>query len=314
MGDEVLHCGNCAQPMQRLVLDGHYGQRVEIDLCAPCHLLWFDAIESARLAGTGMLALLGTMAGAQTAAHHALRRDARCARCAGALKTVHNRSRWGKTQQLECVRRHGAYQTFAQYLGEKGLVRPLSPADRASLSRRDGGLACLNCGAAILQSDERCSYCDTLPGMVDVARLAAALDPEGATDSHAVHRVAARHASLHCLACGAPLAEGAAAQCGQCGATLGVGHLGQAHAAVGTLAHALRSHAESPAPHVRERRLARLDGDLARRREWVRDMEAHTDASASPSDDGRWLDDVRERPWTVAAVAAALLAMWLWWR
>jgi len=296
--------------MQRLVLDGHYGRKVDIDLCAPCHVVWFDAIESVRLAGTGMLALLDEMVRAQSEPHHVLAPAAGCPRCAGALKPVHNRSRWGRTLQLECRRHHGAYQTFAQFLSEKGLIRPLGAADRAVLLRRDQGLACLNCGAAMGQPDTRCSYCDALPGMVDVARLASALDPEGATDSHAVHGVAARHASLHCLACGAPLPDGVSVQCAQCGATLAVGQLAQAHQAVSTLAAALRAHAESPAPHVRRRRLARLDGDRSRRRDWVREMEASESGSYAQSESPAFWDDLRENPWAAAGLAVLLLFVW----
>ena len=46
----------------------------------------------------------------------------RCPRCAGKLKIVHNQSRWGRSSQLQCMRRHGAYQSFAQFLEEKGLL------------------------------------------------------------------------------------------------------------------------------------------------------------------------------------------------
>lgn len=300
--------------MRRLILDGHYGQRVEIDLCPPCHLVWFDAIESVRLTGTGMLALLGEMAQAQREPHQLLKEDARCVRCAGRLKSVHNRSRWGATLQLECLRAHGAYQTFAQFLSEKGLVRPLSSADRASLLRREQGLHCLNCGAAMAAQDQRCSYCNSSPGMIDVARLARALDPDGATETHAVHNTAARHAALQCLACGAPLPPGQALQCDHCGATLAVGQLSQAHAAVSVLEAALRAHAQSPAPHVRARRLAQLEGDLPRRREWARQMEAESRGAASEPDDRDFWDDLRERPRSVAAAAGLLLFVWwLFW-
>ncbi|HEX6707941.1 MAG TPA: hypothetical protein VF169_24590 [Albitalea sp.] len=298
--------------MERLALDGHYGQRVELDLCPPCHLVWFDGVETVRLTGTGMLALLGEMAQAQREAHQVLRRDARCARCAGVLKPVHNRSRWGATLQLECLRRHGAYQTFAQFLSEKGLVRPLSSADRAALMQRGGGLHCLNCGAAMGANDARCSYCDSTPGMVDVARLARALDPDGATESHAIHSTAAQHASLQCLACGAPLPKGQAVQCGQCGATLAVGQLGQAHQAVSALEQALRAHAQTPAPHVVARRMLQLEGDLPRRREWARRMEEETRQAYGGGADRGFLDEWREQPAMVITVAGLLLFL-LWW-
>jgi len=296
--------------MRRLSLDGHYGQRVEIDRCGPCHLVWFDSVESVRLAGTGMLALLRDMAEAQREPHSTLKAEARCPRCSNGLKPVHNRSRWGPTLQLECRVRHGAYQTFAQFLSEKGLIRRLSSADRSALTARSAGLACLNCGAAMGSEDVRCTYCDSLPGLVDVARLAHAMDPEGATEALRVHGVAPQHASLHCLACGGALPTGLSASCTQCGATLAVAQLRDAVAAVGTLEEALRSHARSPAPHVKARRLAELDGDLGRRREWVRQMEAETEQGRSRSGDADFWADLRERPWSVAFAAALVVFAW----
>lgn len=298
--------------MRCLDLDGHYGARVEIDLCAPCHLVWFDAVESARLAGTGMLALLGAMAEAQQEPHEVLRPKARCPRCAGGLKAVQNRSRWGRTAQLECLRRHGAYQSFAQFLSEKGLIRALSAADRADLLGRDGALSCLNCGAGLAAEDERCRYCATVPGVFDVARLAGALDPEGATESHAVHATDARHAALHCLACGAPLPHDRHVQCGQCGATLAIGRLRHAHEAVRELEAALRAHQQTPVPHVRARRLARIQGDIRKQREWVQEMEAQTRArGVDPGEEAGFLHELRGKP--LNAIALALLLGFLAW-
>ena len=83
MGEPTLSCGNCRRAMQRLVLPGHYGRSVEIDLCPPCHLVWFDLTETARLTGPALLDLIGTMAQAQSLPHETLRPDVRYVRCAG---------------------------------------------------------------------------------------------------------------------------------------------------------------------------------------------------------------------------------------
>ena len=64
--------------------------------------------------------------------HEMLRADPRCPRCAGRLKTVHNQSRWGRSLQLQCERRHGAYQSFAQFLRGEGAAA----ADVADRSRQ----------------------------------------------------------------------------------------------------------------------------------------------------------------------------------
>jgi cytochrome c2 len=308
--DGALNCGHCGAPMRALRLPGHYGQPVEIDLCAACHLVWFDAVESARLTGPALLTLIGAMAAAQTLAHRPLNPAACCPRCRGGLKTVHNRSRWGRSLQLECRQGHGAYQSFAQFLAEKGLVRPLWSADRARLLAGRDDFPCVNCGGPVAAADDACRWCTSVPGLFDVARLAQALDPEGATEAHAVHRSVAASQSLHCLACGAPSAPALA--CGQCGATLATPRLADAHRALSALGPALREHAGRPAAHVVKRRLAELSSDLERRREWAAQMQAEADARR-----GAVLPDSEDdegRPFTpVHLAAAALLGLLLWW-
>jgi len=308
----ALACGNCRQPMQVLRLAGHYGQSVEIDLCSGCHLVWFDQVESARLTAPAMLELIGRMAQSQSLPHATLTAQAACPRCRGPLRTVHNRSRWGRSLQLECVARHGALQTFADFLNEKGLLRPMSSADRAALLRRDGHLYCVNCGAPVGAGDAHCGHCQSVPSLFDVARLARALDPEGATESHGIHATAAQRGALQCLACGASLAGEPALQCAQCGATLAVSRLAEAHAQVDALGPALRQHAHKPAPHVVQRRMAAMDADLPKQRELVDQMRAETDARMGreePAEGFGWLSG-RTNP--LRAVALALLIWWIW--
>lgn len=279
MPPPALRCGNCGAALRALQLAGHYGSQVEIDLCAPCHLVWFDAIEGARLAGPGLLALIGEMAAAQTLAHQPLRPSPPCPRCSGPVRTVHNQTRWGKSQQLECSQRHGAYQSFAQFLNEKGLLRPMSSADRQRALQRDGAIHCVNCGGGLGVADAQCSWCQSVPSVFDVARLAQALDPEGATRGHAVHGAAGRSGALGCQACGAALPAERGWSCPQCEATVTTPGLAEAHRLVGELRPALLAHAERPAPHVVRQRLAAQDGGLQRQRDRAREMQAEADTA-----------------------------------
>lgn len=308
-------CGNCGQPMPVLALAGHYGRRVELDLCPACHLVWFDGVETANLAGPGLLALIGEMAAAQRLPHQPLRADLGCLRCGAALRTVHNRSRWGPSLQLACPQRHGAYQSFAQFLSEKGLARVMTSADRARLLQRDGVLHCINCGGDFGAQASECPWCRSVAAVIDVARLAQALDPEGATAGHAVHLTPAERAGRACLACGAALPSVDAFACGQCGATLAATGLADAHRRIEALGPALRAHADKPAPEVVKRRLAAHAPAMARQREWAADLQAEADA-AGARDGGhhRWGDiDLPFSPWTAAvALLFALLAWWGW--
>jgi len=315
----TLACGNCRQPMRRLALPGHYGRGVELDLCAGCHLVWFELTETARLTGPALLDLIGAMAASQTLPHEVLRKDAGCARCGGGLKTVHNRSRWGESLQLECRARHGAYQSFAQFLQEKGLLRPMSGIDRGRLLQHGGKIDCVNCGAAIGAADARCRFCQSVPSLLDVARLAHALDPEGAIAPQAVHALKAEQGALQCCACGAALPPGQSLDCASCGATLAINRLVDAHARVEALAPALRAHALKPAPALVKRRLDALDADLPRRREWAQQMEAETRArrafgrAESDRGDADWRSFFSSETNPLRAVLLALL-IWFVWR
>jgi hypothetical protein len=312
----ALVCGNCRDPMQRLTLPGHYGQAVEIDLCAGCHLVWFDLTESARMTGPALLELIGRMADAQSLPHRVLRREAGCARCRGPLKTVHNQSRWGRSLQLECANRHGAYQTFAQFLQEKGLLRPMSSADRARALQRHGHIDCVNCGSAIGADQSQCPHCASVPSVLDIARLAQALDPEGAiadqASAQAVQATPVRQGAMQCPACGAALPPGQAMQCSHCGATLAVNRLAEAHASVQVLAPALRAHAEKPAPHVVERRLQALQADLPRQRAWAKEMEA--EARSGQGSDADWTGGLFSSGTNPMRAVLLALVIWLVWR
>jgi len=316
--EPAILCGNCREPMQRLMLRGHYGRTVEIDLCGPCHLVWFDGTETARLSGPAMLDLIGAMARTQSLPHRTLDPKAGCARCGDALKTVHNRSRWGASLHLECRSGHGAYQTFAQFLQEKGLLRPMSRIDRARLIETQGRIACINCGADVGREDATCSYCGSVPSLVDVARLARSLDPEEALERQAVHRVAAQQQALQCGACGAALPPGLSVDCAQCGATLGVSRLDEVHRCVASLGPALQAHAERPAPEVVRRRLAALDADLPRRREFAAKMEAEAAARRGDARIGEGWDwsDLLGRgtnPLRAVFIALAVWFVWYFW-
>jgi len=128
-------------------------------------------------------------------------RQLRRARCDGPLKVVHNHTRWVRSLQPECAARDGSCQTFAQLFGEKGLARPLSSVDRAWLAAADG-LHCMKGGAPLASDDAECGWCRSVPSLVDVARLANVLDPEGAIAMQTVHRRPTADSVLACLACG----------------------------------------------------------------------------------------------------------------
>jgi len=313
--EPTLQCGNCRASMQRLTLASHYGMPVELDLCPGCHLVWFDSTEVARLGGPAVLELIGTMARAQGLAHTALHGGVRCPRCTAGLKTVHNQTRWGKLLQLECLNRHGAYESFAAFLQGKGLLRPMSLADRRQMLQTDGRVDCINCGAAIGLHDDQCGHCLSVASVLDIARLARALDPEGALEPHPVNQLRPQQGALQCGACGAALPPGQAMSCAQCGATLAVSRLADAHARVDQLADALHAHAAKPAPAVVKRRLDALAADVPRRRDWVAGMQADAEQRGRLDDEFSWgsLFSRGTNPVRAVLIALALWFAWYFW-
>ncbi len=302
--------------MQRLALPGHYGSNVEIDVCGSCDLVWFDGTETARLNGPGLLELIGLMAAAYDLPYQPLSSATRCPRCSGRLKTVHNQSRWGRSVQLQCLKRDGAYQSFAEFLEEKGLLRPMSRLDRAKLLQERGRIDCVNCGAAIGRLDERCPYCTSVPSLLDVARLARALDPEALLGAHKVPRPRAEQQAMQCAACGAALPPGETMSCATCGATLAIPSLRDAYAAVEKMAPLLKANLAKPPPEVLKRRLAAIDGDLPRRREFVAGLEKEAWERRGYREPFDWssLKGRGTNPVRAVLIGVGIWLMWRFWR
>lgn len=218
-----LCCSNCRQPLRALILAGHYQRDVEIDLCDGCCLVWFDPIESARLAGPGMAELIGVIHAAMSDPRHrtaVMAQEQSCAVCSAPLKRVFNASKFGRTSYLQCPHGHGYYQTFMLYLAEKGFVRPMTWADVARLTLDGREIFCANCGAGLDgRPHAHCPYCQSAVGVLDPARLASAIELAG----QSVHeerplRIGRTH--TRCLACGGPVDATRDTACPQCHATV----------------------------------------------------------------------------------------------
>lgn len=173
-------CVSCGQPMQALRLAGHFGRGVDVDLCAACHLLWFDGLESVRLTGRGVLDLLRAIDASHGRAHEPLAARLRCPRCQAPLRRAENFTSLGPTAQHECPRGHGAAQSFSLYLAEKGFVRPFLRPEVEQLRKRPHertAFLCVNCGAALDPRErDACSHCASPVRVLDVLPLMRAVD------------------------------------------------------------------------------------------------------------------------------------------
>jgi len=218
-------CSNCERPMRVLDLSGHYQRRVQIDTCPHCCLVWFDDTESVRLAGPGIADFVREIHAAMQADgdhEHAvsLARVQSCPVCRSALKTVSNRTRFGRTTQMECPQGHGYYQTYILYLAEKGFVRPLAWADIHALLAAGKQLFCADCGHPLPDRPvDQCPACKSAIEVIDPTRLAMAIDrldvqpalpapSAAAVDQHKCHACGGavdQSRDIYCPHCHAPV-------------------------------------------------------------------------------------------------------------
>jgi len=329
MTEAALSCPRCGDAMQHHSLAGHLGRPVQIDHCNACRLVWFDALESVNLAPMGWVALLRVLQrgsglvlpDATNAASAALA----CPHCASPFKTVRNRTRFGAFAALECPQGHGHLHTHTGVLAERGLARPLLPAERDALMRGRKQLACVNCGAPADGLAAACSYCGSAIVVIDLPRLMHALTRHLHDDS-ASPRASGRAMRWHCVACGSALDPARQAQCPACGTAAMAPSLPELEPLLDAAEAELRSpqRAEAAATALVSRRKTsgrpRRDwrdttawrlGDLFRHDE---DDRPHRDMEAAL---WRWLwshFSAWPAPWRWSSAGALLMALaWWWW-
>jgi DNA-directed RNA polymerase subunit RPC12/RpoP len=327
MPDTALSCPRCGDAMRHLALAAHLGRTVEVDHCSGCRLVWFDTLESVALAPLGWVALLRELqSGSGLVLPDARSATLACVHCTSPLKTVHNRTRFGAFAALECPRGHGHLHTHTGVLAERGLARPLLPAERDALQRGRKALACVNCGAPADGLATSCSYCASPIVVIDLPRLMHALTHRLAEDTPSP-RADGRTAPWHCVACGTSLDVARQAQCPACGTAAVAPSLPEieqlldaAEAALKAPRRATASPLGSPALAAAERR-RRREADrgnwratqVARLRHWFENDEDYR--AAHPFDD--WLHR-QLAPWMPNWLWHGLpgfvaLGMLLWW-
>ena len=312
--------------MQHRALAAHLGRTVQIDHCSACRLVWFDALESVNLAPLGWVALLRELQqGSGLALPNARHTVLACPHCASPFKTVHNRTRFGAFAALECPRGHGHLHTHTGVLAERGLARPLLPAERDALLRGRKPLACVNCGAPADGKASACGYCASPIVVIDLPRLMHALTRHLHDDS-ASPRASGRAMPWHCVACGSALDPARQAQCPACGTAAMAPSLPDLDPLLDAAEAELRSPprgAVAATALVGHQKALRL-----RRRDWrdttawrLGDLFRHDDDDPPYRDTEaalwRWLwGHISGWPapwrWGGLAAVASLLSWWLW--
>ena len=167
-----MQCPACTAAMTALTLDGHLGTKVDLDLCAACQVIWFDRLESLRLAPGATLSLFRTIGERKQTSPPPLVDPLQCPRCDLRLLLTNDRQRNTAFRYRRCAREHGRLITFFDFLREKDFVRPLSAQQVAELRANVQTINCSNCGAPVdLTRASVCAHCSTPLSMLDVNQV-----------------------------------------------------------------------------------------------------------------------------------------------
>ncbi|GAA5177474.1 hypothetical protein GCM10025771_14640 [Niveibacterium umoris] len=232
---------------------------MEIDVCAPCTLIWFDETESIRIAGPGLVELVKVIDASMRVVPTFLPMPAHlpCQVCGAPLKRVYNQTRYGRTAHLDCPAQHGTYQSFMLFLAEKGYFRPFEWADIQRFAAAGQPPRCSQCGATLdARPQHTCPYCASPVGVYDPARLARAID----RDEAAAPVVASpRAAQAACVACGGMVDLSRDTACPHCHALIRPSDTASAVAVSAEVAEDVARNHERQTPYVSRRKLEEGD-------------------------------------------------------
>ncbi len=182
----TLTCPGCRGAMTALEVNRVPvgASTLTVDVCANCHALWFDAMESVQLSPEGTLILFRTIHAAGTPAETLAAARLPCPRCETPLDLTQDVQRTTRFTYFRCRRGHGRFTPFVQFLREKNFIKPVSAAELERLKKLVRVIQCSSCGAPVdLAHDIACRYCRAAIAVLDseaVARTLRELDAAAA--------------------------------------------------------------------------------------------------------------------------------------
>ncbi len=154
--------------MEALTLVSHIGTPVTIDVCWPCHVIWFDHLESTSLSPASVIELFKRIHAARDAERNLVSLAMRCPTCDGNLKLTNDFGKNGRFTYYRCDLGDGRITSFTQFLREKNFIRTLSAIEIKSLSVQVKQIRCSSCGGSIdLEHDTACSHCGSAISVLD---------------------------------------------------------------------------------------------------------------------------------------------------
>jgi hypothetical protein len=146
--------------MQPRTLARNAGGELQIDLCHPCHAIWFDRNESLQLAPGAVIGLFQDIHRHRDEARRPLAERPQCPHCRTALALTRDVGKAGRFTYYRCPQNHGRLTPFSEFLREKQFVRSLSPVELARVRAELKTVRCSGCGAPIdLERESKCGFC-----------------------------------------------------------------------------------------------------------------------------------------------------------
>ncbi len=153
------------------------GGEVILDLCFPCQGIWFDEHESLQIAPGGIIELFKLIHAHREEQRLPLAEPLHCPRCNDRL--LHGLDvvkPGGRFSYHRCLQKHGRFNTFGQFMIEKGFVRQLTPLEITTLSAKVGIINCSGCGAPVdIRHEVACGDCKAAIAILDPAAVEQAL-------------------------------------------------------------------------------------------------------------------------------------------
>ncbi len=162
--------------MEVVSLQTHIGTRVDIDVCWPCHLIWFDNMESTSLSPGSVIELFKRIHAARNTARNLVGMQVGCPSCKSKLNSTSDLARGGRFTYHRCTQGHGRLIAFTQFLREKNFIRSLQAHEIKSLSVTVKQVRCSSCGAGVnIEKDSSCTHCGSPVAVLDEAAVEKAL-------------------------------------------------------------------------------------------------------------------------------------------
>ncbi len=172
----AINCPSCVAACSSAVFTTHLNTPVEIDICWPCHLIWFDHLESTSLSPQSVIDLFRRIHAHRDDQRNIVSLAPRCPISREKLLLTNDIGRGGRFSYYRSPKGHGRLISFVQFLREKSFIRTLNDHEIESLSATVKQIRCSSCGAGInIEVDHVCTHCGSPISVLDEKAVAKAL-------------------------------------------------------------------------------------------------------------------------------------------